>query len=191
MPTTMEPTRAQLSGGQVTRHAQGELTTARKTKKASPSTATGMPNTIDCALVVTFSQLIVLLAGQARVTDVRERAKLRTMETPRPPNDRCQVVSWNHSGGPAEGATSAAPARAGAAARAAAGRPFPARPLPCRWPGAVPCRWLAAVPCRWPAAVLASGRPPRVPLSRDWVPLPGLAVAPGLRAAIRARSSRR
>jgi hypothetical protein len=29
-----------------------------------------MPNTIDCALVVTFSQLIVLVAGQARDTAV-------------------------------------------------------------------------------------------------------------------------
>src|SRR5262249_33298286 len=67
-PTT-HPPGAGRGGGRATRHAQGELTTARKTKKASPSTATGMPNTIDCALVVTFSQLIVLLAGQARVTD--------------------------------------------------------------------------------------------------------------------------
>jgi hypothetical protein len=64
-------------------------------------------------------------------------------------------------------------ARAGAAAAAGAGRPVLARPLPGR------------LPCRWPVVVLASGRPPRVPLSLDLVPpLPGLAGAPGLRAAI-------
>ena len=45
--------------------------------------------------------------------------------------------------------------------------------------------WRAGcLPCRWPVVALASGRPPRVPLSRDWVPPPGRAVAPGLRVAI-------
>src|SRR6516162_10377867 len=100
------------------------------------------------------------------------------METPRPASDRIQVVSWYHSGGGA-GCASPAAALTGAAVRAGAGRPLPARPPPGRLPG------------RGPAVVLASGRPPRVPLSRDWVPPPGLAVVPGLRVAITARSSRR
>src|SRR5215472_7310373 len=98
------------------------------------------------------------------------------METPRPPSDRIQVVSWNHSGG-AAGCTSAVAALTGAAVRAGAGRPFPARP-----PGLLPCRGPVVV-------APASGRPPRVPLSRDLVPPPAvLAVVPGLRAAIRART---
>src|SRR5215475_12190431 len=99
------------------------------------------------------------------------------METPRPASDRTQVVSWNHSGGAADCASSAA-ALTGAAVRAGAGRPFPGRPA-------------GRLPGRGPEAV-ASGRPPRVPLSRDLVPLlTGLAVVPGLRVAIRARSSPR
>src|SRR5215472_2056867 len=101
------------------------------------------------------------------------------METPRPANDRIQVVSWYHSGGGAGCASWTAAALTGAAVRADAGRPLPARPPPGRRPG------------RGPAVVLASGRPPRVPLSRDWVPPPGLAAAPGLRVAITARPSRR
>src|SRR5215472_1442243 len=102
------------------------------------------------------------------------------METPRPPIDRIQVVSWNHSGGAAGCASATAAALTGAAVRGGAGRPLPARP-----PGRLPCRGPVV-------AALASGRPPRVPLSRDLVPpLAGLAVAPGLRVAIRARSSLR
>src|SRR5215472_13532458 len=100
------------------------------------------------------------------------------METPRPASDRIQVVSWYHSGG-ATGCASWTAALTGAAVRGDAGRPFPARRPPGR------------LPCRGPAVVLASGRPPRVPLSRDWVPPPGLAEVPGLRVAITARSSRR
>src|SRR5215470_17368261 len=100
------------------------------------------------------------------------------MEAARPAKDRIQVVSWYHSGGAAGCAAWTAAALAGAAVRADADRPFPPRP-PGRLPG------------RGPAVVLASGRPPRVPLSRDWVPPPGLAAAPGLRVAITARSSRR
>src|SRR5215468_8608996 len=99
------------------------------------------------------------------------------METPRPASDKTQVVSWNHSG--AACASSATAALTGAAVRAGAGGPFPARP-----PGRLPCRGPEAV-------VLASGRPPRVPLSRDLVPLPGLAVVPGFLVAITARSSPR
>src|SRR5215471_2171098 len=102
------------------------------------------------------------------------------MEAPRPPRDRIQVVSWNHSGGAAGCASATAAALTGAAVRAGAGRPFPPRPPPGR------------LPCRGPVVVvLASGRPPRVPLSRDLVPPPGLAVVPGFLVAIRARSSRR
>src|SRR5215470_8128072 len=101
------------------------------------------------------------------------------METARPPSDKIQVVSWNHSGG-AAGCASAAAALTGAAVPAGDGRPFPRPPL-------------GRLPCRAPVVVaLASGRPPRVPLSLDLVPPPaGLAVVPGLRVAIRARSSRR
>ena len=139
-----------------------------------------MPNTYDSGLVVTFSQLIVLVAGQASVTDVLKCAIVRYSDMPRPASDRTQVVSWNHSGGAMGCATSTAAAFAGAAVRAGAGLPFPARAPPGR------------LPCRGPVVTPASGRPPRVPLSRDWVPpLPGLAVVPGLRVAITARSSRR
>src|SRR6516165_9501414 len=102
------------------------------------------------------------------------------METARPPSDKIQVVSWNHSGG-AAGCSSAAALTGAAAVRVPGdGRPLPRPPL-------------GRLPCRGPVAVaLASGRPPRVPLSRDLVPPPaGLAVVPGLRAAITARSSRR
>src|SRR6516165_11059930 len=100
------------------------------------------------------------------------------METARPPSDKIQVVSWNHSGGAA--GSSAAAGLTGAATRAGDGRLLPRPPL-------------GRLPGRGPVAVaLASGRPPRVPLSRDLVPpLAGLAVVPGLRAAITARSSRR
>src|SRR5262245_28020357 len=103
------------------------------------------------------------------------------MEAPRPASDRIQVVSWNHSGGAAGCAWAAAAALTGAAVRAGAGRPFPPRPPTGRLPGRGPV-----------VAALASGRPPRVPLSRDLVPpLAGLAVLPGFRVAIRARSSPR
>src|SRR5262249_11851518 len=70
MPTIPEPTRAQLTGGHVARHAHGEVTAAMKTTKASPSTATGkMPNTTDSGLVVTAAQLTSPLSEHARIDD--------------------------------------------------------------------------------------------------------------------------
>jgi len=131
--------------------------------------------------VVTFSQLIVLVAGQTSDTVVLKWAMVRYSDMPRPASESPQVDHCSQDGGAAGAtATATAAARAGAAVRP--GPPFAARPLPGR---------AARLPWRWPVAAPASGRPPRVPLSRDWVPLPGRAAVPGLRAAIRARSARR
>src|SRR5262245_43233600 len=101
------------------------------------------------------------------------------MDTPRPARDSPQVVHWNQAGVAATlGSTAAA---------TGAVRPR------CAWPATRACPlpglpWRAAcLPCRWPlvpVVALASGRPPRVPLSRDWVPPLGRAVVPGLRVAI-------
>ena len=51
MPTTTEPIRIQVSAGNFSRQAHGEVAAAMNTKKASPSTATGKtPNTMDSGL---------------------------------------------------------------------------------------------------------------------------------------------
>jgi hypothetical protein len=70
MPAISEPRRAHRSAGQVARHAQGVVTAAMNTKKIRPSSATGTPKTTDCGLVVTFSQLMTPVSGQASVTAV-------------------------------------------------------------------------------------------------------------------------
>ena len=71
MPAISEPRRAHRSAGQVARHAQGVVTAVMNTKKIRPISATGnTPKTTDCGLVVTFSQLMTPVSGQASVTAV-------------------------------------------------------------------------------------------------------------------------
>src|SRR5215468_2070521 len=99
MPTITEPNRAQRIAGHLARHAHGEVTAAMKTKKASPSTATGkMPNTIDSGLVVTAAQLTNPFSEQTRILGEVKWAMVRYTETPRPPSASTHVVSWNQSG---------------------------------------------------------------------------------------------
>src|SRR5215469_5840433 len=56
MPTTTEARRTRWIRGFFARHACGELITTMKTKNASPSTATGIPNTQAYGLVCTTTQ---------------------------------------------------------------------------------------------------------------------------------------
>ena len=63
MPTTADTSLAQCTSAQGARQPHGELTATMKTKKARPSTATGIPRKCDCVLVVTLTQLTVAVAG--------------------------------------------------------------------------------------------------------------------------------
>lgn len=70
MPTVIQPIRAMRTAADCDRQAAGRHSAPATTKNATPSTATGTPASIDCGLVVTFSQLTTLVVEQASFTVV-------------------------------------------------------------------------------------------------------------------------
>src|SRR5215467_859031 len=64
IPTTTDPSLAQCTIDQGAFQPHREFTTTMNTKNARPSTETGIPMMCDSGLVVTASQLTVLLSAQ-------------------------------------------------------------------------------------------------------------------------------
>src|SRR6266513_2428979 len=76
-PTVASPSRPYRTRGRWSRHSWGRQATTIGTKNTSPSSATGMPNTVDCSLVVTLVQLTTPVSGQASVLDAVKCSTVR------------------------------------------------------------------------------------------------------------------
>src|SRR5262245_11203701 len=98
MPTTAAATRPYRSQVAVLRHATGRQAGSIAAKYARPSTATGIPNTFDCALVVTCRQFSTPLSEQASVVDDVKCSNVKYAESARPIATSTSDVAGSHRG---------------------------------------------------------------------------------------------